>query len=308
MSPSLFKQAEAEAKRLKLFMFGPSGIGKTVASLHMPAVALADPDKGSDFYAGPFSFKRIQTPDIDVINAAVDELIKDPTGFKTFVLDGMTKYNELLQEKHLKRLRVKKGNPAYTFQGVDYKPIKADMRAFVNRLIALDLNIVVTAQVKPEYSTDTGEFMKIIGTVPDAPKEIPYLFDVVLELKFGKDGTRQAYTIKDRTNKLPPQWEFSYQNLVGFIGLTDLEREPVQLKTIEALDKLSNRKTKAMFDGKELLTAGITTDTLAKLKIALVGMNETEVSAKLVEDYSVYSLFDLREDEGKLLLTDLTNK
>jgi hypothetical protein len=171
---SLFKKPTKEDRRLKMLVFGESGTGKTVTSLYFPSPAIVDIDGGTDFYIDKFEMTRLKTTDIDDINKAVDELIVDPSGVKTFVLDGISNYWDLLQDKHLKRLRVKKGKPDYIFQPLDYKLLNSDIKAFINKLLALDLNIIVTAKTKNEYAADTSEFMKIIGKKPDGPKEAPY--------------------------------------------------------------------------------------------------------------------------------------
>jgi len=49
------------------------------------------------------------------------------------------------------------------------------------------MNVIVTARSATLYSQE--EFMKILGTKPDGPKDLPYMFDVVLELtKTMRDG------------------------------------------------------------------------------------------------------------------------
>ena len=273
----------------------------------MPNPVVVDTEGGTDWYASAFKFQRLRTTDVDKIFQAVDELIKDPGDYKTLVIDSFTKLWDLLQEKHLKRLRVKKGNPQYVFAPSDYKVIKADLRSFVNKLIALDMNIVVTAQVKNMYAQDTTEFMKIIGSEPDGPKDLPYMMDVVLELNFGPGDTRIATVKKDRTNTLPATFDFTYQELVKYFGVKDLERPPVKLRAEQLLTQVSNRNTKVKVGGKELLTAGVDGDTLTKLMKATKDLSDTQLRDKLNEDYSVQGLLDLREDEALMLLKDLTN-
>ena len=55
---SLFTQAEKESKRLKMYIFGESGTGKTVTSLKFPSPVMIDAEKGSDFYGSEFDFIR----------------------------------------------------------------------------------------------------------------------------------------------------------------------------------------------------------------------------------------------------------
>jgi hypothetical protein len=303
---AFFTQATPEERRLKMYIYGQHGTGKTVTSLHMPNPAVIDLDGGTNFYAESFKFYRLRTTDVDKVFQAVDELIKDPGEFKTLVIDSFTKFWELLQEKHLKKLRVKKGNAQYVLQPNDYRVIKSDLKSFINKLLALDMNIVATAQIKNLYSQDTTEFMKIIGTEPEGPKDTPYLFDVVLELGYGPNDTRIAKVIKDRTNTLPKTFEFSYQELTKHFGIKDLERAPVKLRAQQVLTQTSNRMLKVSINGKEYLTAGITGPTIEKLMVVVKGMNEVELRDKLLQDYSVQSIMDLREDEALMLLEELT--
>lgn len=301
----LFQKAAPEQRRLKMYIYGAQGTGKTVTSLHMPAPAVIDMDGGTDWYSEAFEFQRLRTTDIDKVYQSVDDLIKDPTGVKTLVLDSMTKFWELLQEKHLKRMRVKKGNPQYVFQPVDYKVIKSDLKSLINKLLALDLNIVVTAQSKTIFSQDPGEFMKAIGTEPDGPKEAPYLFDVVIELTLGENDKRIATVKKDRTNTLPKQFDFTYQELVKHFGVKELERDPVKLRQEQAMNKIQNRTLEITVGTKKLMTAGVTADTLQKLATATKHLTDEALRDKLNEDYSVQTLLDLREDEARTLLNDL---
>jgi hypothetical protein len=168
------------------------------------------------------------------------------------------------------------------------------------------MNIIATAQIKNLYSQDTGEFMKVIGSEPDGPKDAPYLFDVVLELSFGPNDTRIATVKKDRTNTLPPTFEFNYQELVKHFGIKDLERAPVKLRAEAVLNQVANRNVKIKVGGRDLLSAGVTGETLTKLMKSTASMSEVALKDKLNEDYSVQSLLDLREDEAQMLLTDLT--
>lgn len=306
---SLFKKPEKNDRRLKLYVYGGSGTGKTITAISSPSPAVIDMDMGTDFYADKFDMVRIKTTDVDEVNKAVDELIADPSGIKTLVLDGMSNYWDALQEKHLKRLRLKNANPNYVLQPKDYKPIKSDLKQFINKLLALDLNIFATAKDKVEYSAEQGEFMKAIGKIPDGPKEAPFMFDIVLELSITAGDKRMAKVIKDRTNKLPKEpFEYTYQELIKYIDMVELEREPVQLRAMQHLQKGSNRTTSITLDGEAVMTAGITAVTLTAIKDIVSHFNETELKDKLNEDYFVSSLLDLKEDEARQFLADLTQK
>ena len=42
---------EAKEKRLKMFLFGPAGVGKTTAAIMFPNAYIIDTERGSDFYS-----------------------------------------------------------------------------------------------------------------------------------------------------------------------------------------------------------------------------------------------------------------
>ena len=124
----------------------------------------------------------------------------------------------------------------------------------------------------------------------------------------GPNDTRIAKVQKDRTNTLPKEFEFTYQKLTEYFGIKELEREPVQLRAAQAMNQLSNRNVKVKFNGKEILTAGVTATTLTALVDITKKLNENELRDKLNEEYSVQSLLDLREDEAKMFLADVQTK
>jgi len=304
---SLFEQAAAKGTRLKMYIYGDTGTGKTVTSLHFPSPAIIDTERGSEHYGDKFTFQRLDTAEPSRINQALDELLKDPADFKTLIIDSFSNIWDKIQDIQLSRMKVKTGNPNYVIQPIDYKTMNAEVRGIVHKLLALDLNIIVTAKSKLLYSTDKSEFMQVIGTQPDGPKGLPYMFDTVLELVKDDEGVRKAITHKDRTNSLPPDFEFNYQEMVKHLGIDGLEREPVVFNQQEALDGLSHRTTDVVFNGKTVRTAGIIDTSLQKLSSLVKKLGEQQVMSKLKSDYLVDSFLDLKDDEAGLFIRDLDN-
>lgn len=303
---SVFEKAEKKAKRLKLYLFGPSGVGKTVFALHFPNPAVIDAERGTDFYGGKFDFMRIQTADPTVIEPAIDELLKDPGDLKTLIIDPFTVVYEEIGNRHLRRMRTKKNNPNYDLQPLDYKSIKAELKLLVNKLLALDLNVIVTSRSKRMYAE--GEFMKIIGQQADGPDSMPYMFDVVMEAFLDKDGNRMARIIKDRTNTLPYEFELNYKMMTQYFGIDGLEREPVVFDQERNIAELSGRSFKTDFQGREILTAGVTGPQLNSIKKLVDTLGEKEVLEILKDDYKVDKFLDLREDEAALFIKTLEEK
>ena len=48
-------------------------------------------------------------------------------------------------------------------------------------LMALDMNVIVTARAKPEYDSSGGEMMKVVGETFDGEKTLAYWFDTVID-------------------------------------------------------------------------------------------------------------------------------
>ena len=304
---SLFKKADKIPRRLKAYIYGESGTGKTITSLHFPNPVVIDMERGTEHYADVFKFDVLHTTDPTKVKEAVDELIKDPKDYKTLVIDPMTVYYDQIIEEHIKRKRKRTGNPNETLAPLDYKPIHNDMKTFINKLIALDMNIILTAHAATLYSNEPGEFMKVIGTKPDGYKKLPFMMDVLLELVIMKDNKRIANVIKDRTNKLPTQFEFTYQEMAKSFGIKELEREPVQLTTAQTLDQLNERNLEIILDNKKVMSAGALGETITMIQETMKKkkINSSRIMEKLQSDYGVQSMLDLKEDEAKLLLKDL---
>src|SRR3982751_3545183 len=80
------KKPEAVQKRLKLFMFGPAGHGKTTAAIQFPNSYIIDCEKGTENYeklindSGSAVF---QTTDIQEVVAEVKSLLTEKHGYRT---------------------------------------------------------------------------------------------------------------------------------------------------------------------------------------------------------------------------------
>ena len=313
---SLFKPAEKEAKRLKMYVFGDSGTGKTVTSLKFPKPVMIDAEKGSDYYGSMFDFERLQTSDPKIVNQALDELLKDPKDYKTLVIDPFSIVYDRILNLQESKMKMKTGNPGYSLQPLDYKHIKGAVKQLVYKLLALDLNVILTARSKPLYSNDGGEFMKIIGSTADGPKELPYMFDIVLELSIHKDGTRVAHVHKDRTNKLPKgnldaaghaTFDFNNETFEECFG-TGLTRKASVDTQAENLNKTTERTVEVEYNKQKVKTAGIQAQHLKVLEEISKDIGEDTLKQKIQEDYSVSSILDLKNDEASFLISQFENK
>ena len=190
------KKPEAVTKRLKLFMFGPAGVGKSTAAIQFPNAYIIDAEKGTEQYdkqiiaAGGVVY---QTSDMSEVVAEVKSLLTERHEYRTLVIDPITTiYNDLLEKAE--------GKVGSEF-GRHYGEANKVMKRLANLIMALDMNVVVTAHAKKEY----GDNLKVTGFTFDGWKQLDYWFDLVIELGRGKDREKKRYgkVVKTRIDSFP---------------------------------------------------------------------------------------------------------
>jgi hypothetical protein len=261
---SPFTKAKTMDKRLKLFLWGDSGVGKTTLALQFPKPVVIDMEGGTDLYGDDFDFdvKRDAT-DADKVMEAVDWLLHNQHDYRTLVIDPITIYWDAVQKKwsdiFLMRNKGSKGHhhEFYEFQPRDWSTLKSEFKEFLRKLIALDMNVIVTARQKAQYAD--GAFMKVIGDTFDGEKSLPYLFDTTVRLYLGDKGKHLGECLKDRSNKLPQgEFECSYAVFEKLFGKDSLTREA---KPSTAATKQQKKDIRDMANRleltPELLTKGL---------------------------------------------------
>src|SRR5687768_18406085 len=102
MSALRAKKPEAVTKRLKLFMFGPAGVGKTTAAIQFPNSYIIDAERGTDNYdrlINESGSAVLQTTDMTEVIAEVKSLLTERHEYRTLVIDPITSlYNDLLEK------------------------------------------------------------------------------------------------------------------------------------------------------------------------------------------------------------------
>lgn len=237
--PSPFTRAETRTRRLKLFLWGDAGVGKTTLALQFPAPAVIDMEGGTDLYGAGHAFDVLRASTADEVSDTVDWLLANPHRYSTLVLDPVSVYWDALQKKwsdiFLQRNKQAKG---YRFEYFDLGPkewaqIKLELKDLVRRLTRLDMNVIVTARQKLQYSDDA--FMKVIGETFDAERTLPYLFDTVVHLSRDAQGRHLGRSIKDRTRRLPVEpFEVSYAVFEKAFGVELLTRESLPVPVLSS--------------------------------------------------------------------------
>lgn len=252
LAASPFQKAHTIEKRLKLFLWGDSGVFKTTVALQFPKPVVIDMEGGTDLYGETFDFGVLKATTADQVLEAVEWLLTNRHEYRSLVIDPITIYWDALQKKwsdiFLRRNKGSKGHrfEFYDLQPKDWMTIKAEFKEFIRKLISLDMNVIVTARQKPQYKE--GSFMVAMGDTFDGEKSLPYLFDTIVHLFIDESGKHMGRCLKDRSHKLPKEafqlpddpLEGRYKVFEGFFGKQALSRKakPVELVTDELRSKI----------------------------------------------------------------------
>src|SRR2546421_5872251 len=215
------RKPEAVTKRLKMFMFGPAGVGKTTAAIQFPNSYIIDGERGTENYdkliteSGSVVF---ETTDINEVLAEVKALLTVKHDFRTLVIDPITPiFNDLLDK-------------CETQVGADFGrhfgAANKTMKRLANLIMNLDMNVIMTAHAKTEY----GQNFSKLGYTFDGWRQLDYWFDLVVELtKKGKK--RVAKVSKTRIETFPDEdiFEWSYEAIKKRYDTSILEREAQQV-------------------------------------------------------------------------------
>ena len=227
---SPFHKPKLLYKRLKLFLWGAFGVGKTILAVTFPKSVVIDTEGGTDHYGESHDFHVLRANTADEVMEAVDWLLTHRHPYRTLVIDPITVYWDALQKKwsdiFMRRNKQSKGfkHEFYDFQPRDWMAIKGEFKDLIRKLIALDMNVIVTARQKVQYAD--GAFMRAIGETFDGEKSLPYMFDTIIRLYRDEKGRFLGQCLKDRSNRLPVgEFECSYDYFEQLFGKETLARE-----------------------------------------------------------------------------------
>lgn len=235
------ESSKEKKRRLKLFLYGGYGVGKTCFALNFPKAYVIDPERGTEPYVNDFEFDYTHTNDPDEIYDIVKWLSKNKHPYQTLILDSFTPYWEALQDKWQKIfLKRKVGTPGfkveyYDMQPKDWMPVKNEFRRLCRLLTDIDMNVVLTTHEKDKYEGYMTKEQKVVGKTFDGEKSLPYLFDIVLRLENRSDGKRVAYSTPEEGGKqrglkkrIPDKFLFNLdQKSFDFFEHFDMNREAV---------------------------------------------------------------------------------
>src|SRR5436309_1467530 len=241
--PSPFRQKSLREKRLKILVHGESGSGKTRFALSLPRLAMIDTEGGTDHYDGDYAIAYLH--DADEVRGAIDWLARGEHEFSTLAIDSFSLVWDAFQRKwseiFLERLGDRRSHKHEFFElgPREWMTLKADHRDLLERLLQIDMNVVLTCRTKPEYEGGSGELMRKVGTTFEGEKSLPYVFDIVLEL-WRVGGKTLALARKDRTGKLPggPFEPTAELLLKTYPGLLTRKAKPLERAGREEVERI----------------------------------------------------------------------
>jgi len=237
------KKPEAVVKRLKLFLFGPPGSGKTTAALQFPKPYFIDTEKGAENEQYVKMMEKqgaayFGTTDADDVITEVTALLTTKHDYRTLVIDPLTViYNDLIEKGMLE-----KGEEFGRYK----IPADRKIKHLLNLLMRLDMNIIITSHAKDRWvrgKDSKGKDTAVQdGITFDCYSKLDYLFDLVLRIEKGTKG-RTGVVVKTRIETFPEGdvFPFNYDTIADKYGRTLLEAQsvPESLATPEQIEELT---------------------------------------------------------------------
>jgi GTPase SAR1 family protein len=254
------KTPEKTEKRLKLFVFGPSGVGKTTAAIQFEKAVIIDTERGTDFYSETIRKSGsvvLKSNNFDEVKDEIRSLLTTKHEYRTLIIDPVTQLYNSCQEKwnrvFEKHAKTEKEAEVQDFGMRYWSRVKSDFKGLQRMIMALDMNVIVTSHQKDQY----GPNMSKIGVTYDSMRGDDYLYDLVFKLE-NKGGKRVAVTIKERAEigkpKFPDEFEWSFENFKKFYGAEIIERAavPVLLASPENVEKVKAMLEVVRIDDSEI--------------------------------------------------------
>ena len=237
------KPAEIK-KRLKMFVYGASGSGKTMASIQFPHPYIIDTEKGCENEQYVKLINNVggvlfQSCDFDDVIAEIRELLRLKHDYKTLVIDPIT----IIYDNLVEKFSVRNGKDN-TGRGRHYNEANKRMKSLFNLLLRLDMNIIITSHAKDKYVIGDNKEDTKDGQTYDCYKKMDYLFDLLLEVS---KVNKKSYATVIKT-RLSGQFEdgdkfpFSYDEFVKRYNREMLEKvsEPKDLASEKQISDLED--------------------------------------------------------------------
>lgn len=236
------------AKKAKIIVFGPSGVGKTTLALEFPDVYFIDVEEGATqpeyvqklkeangVYLGPDE----GAASFDEVLGQIKALATENHDRRTLVIDSVTKLfaNEIAREGE----RLHDSGKKNEF-GADKKPAVSHMRQLCSWIKRIDMNVILIAGEVAEWGLDNkGERIQV-GETFDCWPRLEYELD--LAVKVMRAGPKRLGKVrKTRIAAFPEADTFpwTYDEFARRYGRENLESAaaPIKVATPEQLMEIN---------------------------------------------------------------------
>jgi hypothetical protein len=237
---------ETTPGKTKQLIFGPSGAGKTWYALSYQKPYYIDTEGGADLahyqkrladaggvYMGPSE----GTLDFDTVIGQMQALATEKHGFKTLIIDSVTKLYQTRIANEAERLGDK---DAF---GASKKPAVANMRRMISWAMKLDMNVLFVAHETNEWGLNPKSGQREeIGKLPDIFDKLIYELDLTLHVQ-KRGPQRVAIVRKSRLTGFPEGDTFplEYAEFATRYGKDFIEAEskPIVLATPEQVAEIT---------------------------------------------------------------------
>jgi len=197
-----------EPGKTKGLIFGASGVGKTWFALSFPNPYYIDTEGGASLrhyqerlkaaggaYLGP----EDGALDFSCIIEQMQALATEPHGYKTLIIDSITKVFQVAIANEAERLGDK------DVFGASKKPAIAQMRRIVNWAMKLDMNIWFVAHEGVEWGVNPKtQQREEIGKIPDTWEKLMYELHLCMRvIRRGREFPALGIVAKSRLTGFP---------------------------------------------------------------------------------------------------------
>jgi hypothetical protein len=252
------KIATMKDNKIKMMVWGESGTGKSRFALTAPMPLVIDLENSTDWYSNEFKFYRAKKNEKDELckNATVltknilDEIIKgEYPEVKTLVIDPITdllENIEVLCTKEYERQALKGKKQILELNALEktkfYSFRRDKTREMLDRILSLDMNIILIARAKNNWETSGGQ-LKTNGKTFDGIDLLEYLPDFVINLVKENNNTI-GYVKKSRIGNLPNTIDKIHWNTIesNAFDVKDIEFETIEPKKETGLSIINKYK------------------------------------------------------------------
>lgn len=217
MSTKLKAKQPEEVKpgKIKMMLFGASGVGKTWAALTFPKPYYVDIEAGANLKhyqerlkksGGAYMGPEEGSTNFSTVIEEVKALATEKHEYKTVIFDSITKLFQVCIADEAAKLGSK---DAF---GASKKPAIANMRQLVNWIHKIDMNCLFIAHEVTEWGNDAKGNRSEIGKIADVWDKLIYELDLTLQVR--KLGPQRTATVmKSRLEGFPDgsQFELTYE-------------------------------------------------------------------------------------------------